>query len=93
MWGAYFQGFVDRLVSMKIKTVRVVTSCRKVSRQLKLRLIEATKIKTAKVSFEGLRVTPRKLAPTIISHYMVVYFQEQNSSSCHNHNILYALML
>ena len=47
--------FVDRLVSAKIKTMGVVTSCKKVSHALELRSIEGTKTKTAKIIIsEGL---------------------------------------
>ena len=41
--------------SAKTKTMGVVTSCKKVSRALKLRSINGTKIKTMKISSEGLR--------------------------------------
>ena len=39
------QIFVDRLVSAKIKTMGVVTSCKKVSHVLELRLMGGMKIK------------------------------------------------
>ena len=46
---------MDRLVFAKLKTMGVVTSYKKVSRALELRSIEGTKIKTTKISSEGLR--------------------------------------
>ena len=49
-----FVDFSDRLVSVKIKAMGVVTSCKKVSCALELRLIEGTNIKTVKISSEGL---------------------------------------
>ena len=55
MWGANFVDFADMLVSVKIKTMGVVTSYKKVSPTLELKSIEDMKIITAKMSSEGLR--------------------------------------
>ena len=55
--------FADKLVSAKIKTMGMVTSCIKVSRILKLRSIEGAKINTAKIIFssEGRRGDSTKI--------------------------------
>ena len=62
--------FVDRLVSTKIKTMGVVTSCKKVSRTLKLRSIErghqAQKLNPRKYLLKDYGVILQKLAPTNI---------------------------
>ena len=69
-WGAnFFADFVDRLVSVKMKTMGVVTSCKKVNHTLELRLIEGTKVK---IYFEGLQGDSAKISRYIVSlfyHY------------------------
>ena len=63
---------VNKLVSVKIKTMGVVTSCKKVSRALELRSIESTKIKTVKIHVYLLKdygVIPRIFAAAKISRY------------------------
>ena len=65
-----FVDFVDRLVSVKRKTMGVVTSCKKVSHALKLRSIEqghqAQKLKSQKYLMKDYGVIPQKLAPAKI---------------------------
>ena len=59
------QIFTDRLVSAKTKIMGVVTSYKKLSCTLKLRLIEGTKIKSAKkYVLKDYRAIPRKFVPT-----------------------------
>ena len=66
-----FTHFMDRLVSAKIKTMDMVTNCKKVSHVLELRSIESTKIKNAlnKKDYEAI---PQKFAPVKICCYMLI---------------------
>ena len=81
--GANFCRFADRLVSAKIQTMGVVTSCKKVSHVLELRLIKGTKIKNTNISSEVLRGDSTK----ICTHENAPRYTVTVSEICMNLNI------
>ena len=62
-----FADFADSLVSVKIKTMGMVTSCKKVSHMHELRQSRARKFKLRKYLLKDYGAIPRKFAPIKIS--------------------------